>query len=228
MVLGLVRRQNAFEHLIRIFRFLAIQVRCGKRQDTIPTNVVYATHGFRFTLAHYRSPSNPLSGWTTSLYFVAMGDHIPGHTGELRCAIVCSVDTNNGCVLRYDWISTAPGLARWHLPTPWTIWQTLYSFTANEIKSWRTGERDDAQEGKLFTSLSKECSSYWSGTWYGWGKKKKGMKESHMDNETKHWEPTAYDLYTSKACWWETEKTSYSNERKVMRWGCTSCLFARC
>ena len=30
-----VRRQNAFEHLIRIFRFLVIQFRCGKRQDTI-------------------------------------------------------------------------------------------------------------------------------------------------------------------------------------------------
>ena len=29
------RRQNAFEHLIRIFRFLVIQFRCGKRQDTI-------------------------------------------------------------------------------------------------------------------------------------------------------------------------------------------------
>ena len=31
----LVRRQNAFEHLTRIFRFLVIQFRCGKRQDTI-------------------------------------------------------------------------------------------------------------------------------------------------------------------------------------------------
>ena len=30
-----LRRQNAFEHLIRIFRFLVIQFRCGKRQDTI-------------------------------------------------------------------------------------------------------------------------------------------------------------------------------------------------
>ena len=30
-----VRRQNAFEHLTRIFRFLVIQFRCGKRQDTI-------------------------------------------------------------------------------------------------------------------------------------------------------------------------------------------------
>ena len=29
-----VRRQIAFEHLIRIFRFLVIQVRCGKQQDT--------------------------------------------------------------------------------------------------------------------------------------------------------------------------------------------------
>ena len=37
----LVRRQNAFEHFIRIFRFLVIQFRCGKRQDTIPTNMVY-------------------------------------------------------------------------------------------------------------------------------------------------------------------------------------------
>ena len=31
----LVRRQNAFEHLIRIFRFLVIQFRCGNQQDTI-------------------------------------------------------------------------------------------------------------------------------------------------------------------------------------------------
>ena len=30
-----VGRQNAFEHLIRIFRFLVINFRCGKRQDTI-------------------------------------------------------------------------------------------------------------------------------------------------------------------------------------------------
>ena len=30
-----VGRQNAFEHLIRIFRFLVIHFRCGKRQDTI-------------------------------------------------------------------------------------------------------------------------------------------------------------------------------------------------
>ena len=29
-----LRRQNAFEHLILIFRFLVIQFRCGKRQDT--------------------------------------------------------------------------------------------------------------------------------------------------------------------------------------------------
>ena len=32
---NLVRRQNAFEHLLRSFRFLVSQVRCGKRQDTI-------------------------------------------------------------------------------------------------------------------------------------------------------------------------------------------------
>ena len=29
------KKADAFEHLIRIFRFLVIQVRCGKRQDTI-------------------------------------------------------------------------------------------------------------------------------------------------------------------------------------------------
>ena len=30
-----VRRQTAIEHLIPVFRFLGIQFRCGKRQDTI-------------------------------------------------------------------------------------------------------------------------------------------------------------------------------------------------
>ena len=30
-----VRRRNAFKHLIRSFRFLVVQVRCDKRQDTV-------------------------------------------------------------------------------------------------------------------------------------------------------------------------------------------------
>ena len=42
-----LRRQNSFEDLKRIFRFLVIQVRCGKRQDTISDSGVHNTRLIR-------------------------------------------------------------------------------------------------------------------------------------------------------------------------------------
>ena len=42
-VLFSVRRQNAFEHLIRIFRFLVIQLDVVNDKTLFPTNVVYTT-----------------------------------------------------------------------------------------------------------------------------------------------------------------------------------------
>ena len=44
---------------------LVVQVRCGKRQDTILTNVVYATHGWHDTIGAVRSIVNV---WWESWY----------------------------------------------------------------------------------------------------------------------------------------------------------------
>ena len=52
-----VRRQNAFEHLIRIFRFLVIQFRCGKRQDTISDK--HGIHNTRLTRHNRSLPDLP-------------------------------------------------------------------------------------------------------------------------------------------------------------------------
>ena len=48
-----VIRQNAFEHLLRIFRFLVIQFTCCKRQDT--RNVVYTAHNWHDAIDAVRS-----------------------------------------------------------------------------------------------------------------------------------------------------------------------------